>query len=744
MKIISESVGMKNFLSFGSKFQEIPLKNGINLVTGIDKDLGKSNGAGKSSFLETIPFALFGKVARDIKKEQIVNWKNRKNCEVIFKFSINENKYEILRAIKPDKFEIIKNGKLLDKEAHSRDYQEVFDDLFGMDVKMFMSLIHSNLNSSANILSMGKPEKRRFMERMFGLEIFSKMNDLCNDKLKNIESKFHEMEFVSKANIEKIRAAKQIVADLSEQIKNRTNYQILIEIKKDLLKKILNKTSLDKINQQMNDLCEAIATCQETLVRIKLKSQNIFVQIKEVDAQEGIIQQNEKIREELREFNDCYKNIESVDKAIKELKEEKQKRAIAHNDKIKELRKQRKEFDDNTEINNFDTKLKDLTKKLVENQTNLKTINKNLEMLTGGICPICKQDVTNPQTHYAKEASELNVVIEKLVNGISILEERKKDLNFKITADRKRLDDVIEKTEAEFFTDHVIDRSISDFELAKNKYYTLSSQLKDVRIEKSKQELTIELEELELERSRASTKMTEEKDKKESLQNTLISIQEIETEIKRLVSLEEADKKNVESFQKIIEDNKEIAKKTEAEIKENADKISKINNIKDYLNYIKDLLKDENIKQHMISQIIPYLNKQANDYLSKISYSFFINISKWLDVEIKGPGITKATYDSLSGGERRGIDIAIQLSFIDIGRIQAGIFPDLLILDELLDSSIDSKGISELMKIISLIEKDNEGKIFVISHREELDKDDEFFVNNYHIIKENSFSRVEF
>jgi DNA repair exonuclease SbcCD ATPase subunit len=155
-----------------------------------------------------------------------------------------------------------------------------------------------------------------------------------------------------------------------------------------------------------------------------------------------------------------------------------------------------------------------------------------------------------------------------------------------------------------------------------------------------------------------------------------------------------------------------------------------------------ELLKDENIKQHMISQIMPYLNKQANDYLSKISYSFFINISKWLDIEIKGPGITKATYDSLSGGERRGIDIAIQLSFIDIGRIQAGIFPDLLILDELLDSSIDSKGISELMKIISIIEKDNKGKIFVISHREELDKDDEFFVNNYHIIKENSFSRV--
>jgi len=85
-KIECIEVGFQNFLSFGSKWQDIKLYNGVNFVTGLDKDKGKSNGAGKSSFLETIPFALFGKTARDIKQDQIVNWKNKKNCIVVFRF----------------------------------------------------------------------------------------------------------------------------------------------------------------------------------------------------------------------------------------------------------------------------------------------------------------------------------------------------------------------------------------------------------------------------------------------------------------------------------------------------------------------------------------------------------------------------------------------------------------------------------------------------------------------------------
>ena len=97
MKLDIQSVKFKNFLSFGSNIQEIILNKGVNIVLGRDIGKRKSNGAGKSSFLETIPFALFGQVQRNIKKEQIINWKNKRNCEVTCSFQIGENNYEISR-----------------------------------------------------------------------------------------------------------------------------------------------------------------------------------------------------------------------------------------------------------------------------------------------------------------------------------------------------------------------------------------------------------------------------------------------------------------------------------------------------------------------------------------------------------------------------------------------------------------------------------------------------------------------
>jgi DNA repair exonuclease SbcCD ATPase subunit len=82
----------------------------------------------------------------------------------------------------------------MDQDAHKKDYQSMFEEIFGMDVKMFMSLIHSNVNNSASILSMKKPEKRKFLEKMFGLEIYSDMNKLANDKLRSLEQRKYKID----------------------------------------------------------------------------------------------------------------------------------------------------------------------------------------------------------------------------------------------------------------------------------------------------------------------------------------------------------------------------------------------------------------------------------------------------------------------------------------------------------------------------------------------------------------------
>ena len=92
MQIEIESVSIQNFLSFGNQPQVIPFRRGVNLILGRDRDTGRSNGSGKSSVMDSIPYCLFGETHKNIVKEQIINWKNKKNCEVILDFSIGTDK----------------------------------------------------------------------------------------------------------------------------------------------------------------------------------------------------------------------------------------------------------------------------------------------------------------------------------------------------------------------------------------------------------------------------------------------------------------------------------------------------------------------------------------------------------------------------------------------------------------------------------------------------------------------------
>ena len=110
--IIFKRCKYRNFLSTGDKFTVIELNSSSStLVVG-------QNGSGKSTLLDALSFALFGKPHRDIKKPQLVNSINDRNCEVEVEFSINNTNYVVSRGIKPNKFEILQNGVLLKQESH--------------------------------------------------------------------------------------------------------------------------------------------------------------------------------------------------------------------------------------------------------------------------------------------------------------------------------------------------------------------------------------------------------------------------------------------------------------------------------------------------------------------------------------------------------------------------------------------------------------------------------------------------
>jgi len=163
--------------------------------------------------------------------------------------------------------------------------------------------------------------------------------------------------------------------------------------------------------------------------------------------------------------------------------------------------------------------------------------------------------------------------------------------------------------------------------------------------------------------------------------------------------------------------------------------------IADYLNYIQLSMKDENIKQHAISSFMPFINKQTNHYLSETGHKYYVMIDKWMDIVINGIGVADCGFKSMSGGEGKSIDLALKFAITDITRMQAGNYLDLMILDEFLDSSIDSIGIASMVKIIKQKQRDDDLKVCVVSHRQELDDYD--FDNTYLIENVDGYSKLK-
>lgn len=725
MKLHIESVEFKNFLSFGSRVINVPFLPGVNLVSGIDLDKKRSNGAGKSSFLETVPFALFGQVHRGIKKDQITNWKNRQNCEVILNFTKGKSVYSVLRAIKPDNFEIYKDGTLIDKPSHVKDYQKTLNEIIGINFPAFMSLIHSNINSSASakILSMKKPDKRKFMETMFGLTLYTKLNEKCNSKLKSLNEKIREIELTDLANGKIIHSSEQRIREIQSKIRVIRIPEAELNEAREELKDLeqdfpSNSDELDSIRSQLGEI--ELEREQFNIIRDRINS----VCVPFVKDKGNIKSRALRIYTEMKDDIEMLKSLEESYGTRKQVA--------------------KRFLDKSKEVDSFaDEKFELIERKSVihsriaalraENQLLLK----KLDLIDNEICPTCGREFDDPEL-YENTKNELTA------NDIDLRREEEKIQGLQINMDSlndkihecKKVRSALEKGMRHM--DNLIVRvgnveseeTIQKWALDITRYTKTLECLKKVSDElKRKTHRRFGKEKLLQERS---------DDLKHHVDKTI----ETERRIKQLEHDVKLRKKTKDDFIEMIESEKSSISKLERESRTALQKKSKFVELKDYLNFTKFICGDKEVKQHAISSIIPYMNKKTNFYLSEVDYGFYTVLDKWLEAEIKGPGITNASYGSLSGGEGRGIDLAIQFAFLDVARLRAGVFPDYLTFDELLDSSIDSSGIAQLFKIIKTRQKDDNSKIFIISHRSELGDSDDID-NVYHVIKENGYSRLE-
>ena len=299
-----EKVRWKNFLSTGNQFTEIDLnRNETTLIIG-------ENGAGKSTVLDALCFALFGKPFRTISKSQLINTVNAMETVVEIEFSIASRNYKVVRSIKPNKFEIWQNDIMINQEANNRDYQKILEQqILKLNYRSFTQVVILGSSTFVPFMQLKARFRREVVEDLLDIKIFSTMNLLLKQRLKDLVTELQEVEYNHKLCSEKISMQSTHI----ENIKN--NADLIIKEKQsnyesnsiELDKKVNNKKLLEENQKGLFTSVEDQIKIESKDVKLKDLRSTLTEKQKEKDRMIKFLSENE----------DCPACEQHIDKEFK-------------------------------------------------------------------------------------------------------------------------------------------------------------------------------------------------------------------------------------------------------------------------------------------------------------------------------------------------------------------------------------------------------------------------------------------
>ena len=267
--IIFKKVRWKNFLSTGNVFSEIDLRSAkTNLIIG-------ANGAGKSTVLDALTFSLFGKPFRKINKAALINSINEKDCVTEIEFSIGKREYKVVRCIKPNKFEIYCDDQLWNQESSVAEQQKNFEaNVLKMNYKSFTQIVVLGSSTFIPFMRLPLPQRREIIEDILDIQVFSTMNVLLKDKVRENNDEIKKLDYDIHLLEEKIDLQKKYMFDLEKKTKEeigRKEIKIteLLANENDHVNEIARLTSeVEKHSEEMQTLSDSSK---------KLKKMNTFL-----------------------------------------------------------------------------------------------------------------------------------------------------------------------------------------------------------------------------------------------------------------------------------------------------------------------------------------------------------------------------------------------------------------------------------------------------------------------------------
>ena len=289
--ILFKNVRYKNFLSTGNKFTEIDLtKAKSTLVVG-------QNGAGKSSMLDAISFALFGKAHRNILKPQLINSINGKDCVVEIEFVVGNAAFKIVRGIKPGIFEIYKNGELINQSSHAKEYQRILEqNILKLNHKSFHQVVVLGSSNFVPFMQLQVGQRRLVIEDLLDIGVFSKMNQILKEEINALKDNLKDISYQIDLSQNKLETQKKYIADVSQLTEeNRKKYELRIQSSQDSIDDLQAQNSELSVGleEDLRSTEERQSALHDQRQALMLRGQDLVTRAKEVAKRAMFFEKNE-------------------------------------------------------------------------------------------------------------------------------------------------------------------------------------------------------------------------------------------------------------------------------------------------------------------------------------------------------------------------------------------------------------------------------------------------------------------
>lgn len=664
--IVLKNLTIRNFLSVGNVCQAINFDNKeLTLILGENLDMGgldNRNGAGKTTMIQALSYALFGSPINNIRKDNLINRTNGKGMLVTLDFSSNGVDYKVERGRKPNLLKFYIGGQAVkdnedSAQGESKETQVQIEKAIGMSSDMFKHIVALNTYTEP-FLAMKAADQRNVIEQLLGITLLSEKAEKLKIAAKEVKDQTQLEEF-------KVRAVEEANKRVQEQIDSLLRRQKLWQAKhnEDLDSLVVFYDDLSKID------IESELRAHKDLADFseRKKSQEVY---------SNLLARQDLWAEKRN------KEIESLTKSYSQLSHIDIDQEIANHKILVERQQKKVELDliNKTIVNLENTVKKDsnLVSKLLS----------EVETLREHKCYACGQEL-----HDEKHDEVLNQKELLLEQARQELAQTQKDL---------------EKNKNSLFA---LDLAPKTFYKTEAEAFKHSSELENISTLISAKE-----NEVDPFHDQISEFVIEDLG---TMPRTHYDTEQEAIEHKSTISslLGQIEKKSSEN-DPYSEQISEMRNQALQEI--SFDQINELSKKLDHLKFLIDLLtsKDSFVRKKIIDQNLTYLNSRLTHYLDKIGLPHQVVFQNDLNVEITELG-RELDFGNLSRGETNRVILALSWAFRDVWEnLYSPI--NVMFIDELLDNGTDSAGVENSLAVLKDMNRNRNKSIWLISHKEEL------------------------